>query len=219
MSESQLFASHCAGFVTASAIGRPLPRPRPRLHLGGGYRHQSHEPAPTVVRTAARKSRASADTRPRPASHLRDAAARSQRQPDVCPGTPGPRHRGDHARHLFPRDPRDGQPYRACDVRRILIEPPQLSSRTTERYSGLSAIHHVLPANLHFLRVKPRGFEPLTSAVQRRLRDFLGVLILLFQLSPCLPMFAPVTVKYLSESYRIIEAPDHSESPSPAWLV
>jgi hypothetical protein len=35
----------------------------------------------------------------------------------------------------------------------------------------------------------------------------------------CLPMFAPVTVKYLSESYRIIEALDLSESPSPAWLV
>ena len=68
-------------------------------------------------------------TPPRPARHLRDAAADPQRAPQVRPGTPGPRHRGDIAGHLFPRDPRDGQPHRACDGRRILLGPPQLSSR------------------------------------------------------------------------------------------
>jgi hypothetical protein len=36
------------------------------------------------------------------------------------------------------------------------------------RPNAPSGILHVLPANLEILKVEPRGFEPLTSAVQRR---------------------------------------------------
>src|SRR5215211_6953227 len=32
---------------------------------------------------------------------------------------------------------------------------------------GLFAGSHVLPARRHYFKVEPRGFEPLTSAVQR----------------------------------------------------
>jgi hypothetical protein len=74
-------------------------------------------------------------------------------------------------------------------------------------------IPYILPANWHFLS----GAEGIRTPDLRRAKAasrFLGVLILPFQPSPCLPMFAPVTVKYLSESYRI-KAPDPSESPSP----
>ena len=39
-------------------------------------------------------------------------------------------------------------------------------------HQGSSLFRQILPANEHVLEVEPRGFEPLTSAVQRRLDGF-----------------------------------------------
>jgi hypothetical protein len=75
-----------------------------------------------------------------------------------------------------------------------------------------SSYFYIFPANHHFSRVEPRGFEPLTSAVQRRRDDFPSVRQCskngLFErnaLSPLFPLFTNVcpgncrvTVRYPS---------------------
>ena len=40
---------------------------------------------------------------------------------------------------------------------------------------GHSSLARVLPANQHIFRVEPRGFEPLTSAVQSQIQDVVAV--------------------------------------------
>src|SRR5919112_5064038 len=42
------------------------------------------------------------------------------------------------------------------------------TSPPTLAFLRLSWSHYILPAKQHIFRVEPRGFEPLTSAVQRR---------------------------------------------------
>src|SRR5215212_2833026 len=50
-----------------------------------------------------------------------------------------------------------------------------LLPQTPERIGEPSLLRRILPANEHILRVEPRGFEPLASAVQSQIHNFVAV--------------------------------------------
>ncbi len=79
--------------------------------------------------------------------------------------------------YLQTGDTRNGKPYRArwktCSPR-TASTVVKLSVVEVKERSGCFATHYVSPAKQHIPGVEPRGFEPLTSAVQRRTAHILS---------------------------------------------
>jgi hypothetical protein len=76
----------------------------------------------------------------------------------------------------------------------------------------------VFPAKLHILRVEPRGFEPLTSAVQRRrdaLRDIPGARKIAAKVRISLMTLFP-SLRVIDSGCCTVAAHESSPCPKPA---
>src|SRR5918998_2958422 len=57
----------------------------------------------------------------------------------------------------------------------VVAEPLSKNARWQGEEGGSYCVLYVLPANTCFFRVEPRGFEPLTSAVQSQIHNVVVV--------------------------------------------